>query len=598
MPTVPTYDSPQVTPNTLPQGRFAAPEMPDIADRQTQQMGEGLMQAGGAAGRIAADMQNTANKVRVDEANTSLVKQATALKIEAMSLQGKNALERPDGQALPDEYSKKLQQSIDEIESGLGNDAQRAAFRQQASALGIRLYGTLSEYMVQQQGKYREEVWDGKASAAVQRGTLLYGDASERAAAASDINAVVDDMKAANGWDAGEAEKQRIAMLTPLHAGITKALLQAGDAQGAKAYYDEHSAEMTLQSRAALQDALKGGIDLQTAMAHADSIWGEIGPKSANDPVNIFDMEQRMRADLSGNPDALTKGIAELRSRAAAFNAQQSEQKAQAVSSVWKLHDSGIPLSRIQQSDAWLALTGNEQHSIIQGIESEAATQASRAASNSARQLSDMQRGEKLAFLKNGDEFLTATDPDVLAKMSRAQVEAMRSKFGMEATQHLLSKWDALQQPGKLPEARMDAQDFNQVADSLGLHPYAKGQDEDAKRKLGTLQFRVEQLIDSTQQQVKRPLTRDEKMTLMRTEMAKTVTVPGWLSDSQVPVIQLDAAQAANVSVPASDRAQIVQALQAKYKQNPANPLYAPTEANVKRLYLMGKSRAGALVGQ
>ena len=72
--------------------------------------------------------------------------------------------------------------------------------------------------------------------------------------------------------------------------------------------------------------------------------------------------------------------------------------------------------------------------------------------------------------------------------------------------------------------------------------------------------------------------------------------MPGFFSNSQVPVIQLNADDAARVVVPPTDRAQIAQALQTMYANDPKNPAYAPTEANMRRLYLMRQSRAAALI--
>ena len=46
MPRVPTYDSFQATPNTLPQTRMTMPEMPDVAGQQAQQMGRAMMAGG------------------------------------------------------------------------------------------------------------------------------------------------------------------------------------------------------------------------------------------------------------------------------------------------------------------------------------------------------------------------------------------------------------------------------------------------------------------------------------------------------------------------------------------------------------------------
>lgn len=64
MPRDPTYDSLQATPSATPMSHFDAPTLPDVAGRQAQQIGQGMMQAGEAVGRIATDMQYEANVLR------------------------------------------------------------------------------------------------------------------------------------------------------------------------------------------------------------------------------------------------------------------------------------------------------------------------------------------------------------------------------------------------------------------------------------------------------------------------------------------------------------------------------------------------------
>ena len=48
--------------------------------------------------------------------------------------------------------------------------------------------------------------------------------------------------------------------------------------------------------------------------------------------------------------------------------------------------------------------------------------------------------------------------------------------------------------------------------------------------------------------------------------------------------------------MPAPDTRALEAALAAMRAQQPNNPMYAPTDENVRRLYLMSKSRAGALI--
>jgi hypothetical protein len=180
--------------------------------------------------------------------------------------------------------------------------------------------------------------------------------------------------------------------------------------------------------------------------------------------------------------------------------------------------------------------------------------------------------------------------------MSRNEVQALRPTFGMEATEHLLNKWEAIQKPRGQTEARIDTEDFNRIADDLGLKPYAPNKTEAGKKALGDLKYRVEKLIDQEQSVKKGALTREEKGELMRKEMARTVTVDGFFSDSTVPVIQLSARDAAKVVVPPAEKAQIAEALRVAYQRDPTNPRYAPTEENMRRLYLMKQSPAAGLI--
>lgn len=606
MPTIPDYSLPQVQQRAAPAQQFTIPQSPDIGGQQAQELSRGLMKTGSTAAAIGADMQMQANAARHDDAVNQLVDAGTKLRLEALQLKGRNALERPDGKALPDEYGEKLGQIRQQIAAGLGNDAQRAAFGRTADRYLTQFKGSLSSHMLQQQEAFADDTYKGTVETAANQGALLYGDPQTRQESYDTIRRAVEIQAQRKGWDDKTRDDELQHAVSPMHLGIMQSMIKGGRAADAKAYYDEHSSDMTIQARAGIQGALQSAVAAQKSDGVVGDVWGQIGPRTANDPVKLFDMEAVLREKLHDDPDTLKVAVADLRQRAQAFNAQQAEMKAGNTAAVWNLVDSGASLSAVQKSDAWLAMSGTEQHEILKAMdaeaytrESRAAARASRAASDASRQLSQMQVSEKMEYMRNGDKYLTATDPAVLKNMSRAQVEALRTDFGMEPTQHLLQKWDELKNPGKLVEARMDQEDFNSIADQMGLHPFKiKEGDEAGKRALGTLKFRMEQMIDAEQSKLGKPMARQEKMDLMRREMARTVAVDhGWFSrEKQVPVVSLTDDQAKDLVIPDDARKQIVAALRTKYQQNPNNPNFAPTEANVRRLFLLNASPAGAFV--
>lgn len=201
MPRVPTYDSFQAAPNTLQPVQLTMPAMPDVAGQQAQQMGRAMQHAGDAASRIALDMAQQANQLRIDDGMNQLVKARTDLTIEAMQLKGRNALERPDGKSLPDEYGEKLKSFVDSIGSGLGNDAQRQEFALQASRLQQHFYGTLSSHMLEQQGVYRAQTQNATIETAVDQAARLGPDEGAFQQSLGAIRSTVFQQTAESGGD-------------------------------------------------------------------------------------------------------------------------------------------------------------------------------------------------------------------------------------------------------------------------------------------------------------------------------------------------------------------------------------------------------------
>ncbi len=599
MPKVPTYDTFQAGVSGLPNVQVRAPDMPDVAGQQTQQMGQALTRAGDAAGRIAQDMFNDANQVRITAAMNQAVKARTDLQVQALQLRGKDALERPGGKSLPDEFNEKLDEHIRGISQGLGNDEQRRIFGMQAGQLGAQFFGALSTHMVAQQDEYKTSTIKGTIETAQDQAALLWGDAAMRQQSRDAIAAAVGDLAKLKGW--GDNDKMREAALvdalSPMHQGVMSGLIKAGRAAEAKSYYESNSAEMTLQARSTMQSAIKDANDTQTAEGAADAVWGEIGPKTSNEAVRIFDMDAKMRERLKDNPDALKLGLAALHQRAQAFNTQQAETNAAGVNSVFKLIDSGTPMSQVMRSDAWLALPDIKRHEIRKSIEAQSLVRTQHAAAREQMKLAELQRTDALALRNNADAYLIYSDPAVLSQMSRTQVQALRTTFGFDAVQTLVGRWDTLQKADGKLEAQIDTDTFNQVASDMGLKPFEQHKSDDDRKQLGALKYRIEKLIEVAQTSKKAALTRTEKEELVRGEMARTVTLHNWFSPNKdVPVIALKPAQVGDVMVPAADRAQIVEALKVMYQRQPSNPLYAPTDDNVRRLYLMNKSKAGGLI--
>ena len=171
MPKVPTYDSFQATPNTLPQSFAKAPDVLVDPGQSSKEMGAMLTHAGDAFGKIVQDMHATANQLRLDDATNQLREGARKLQFDKdvgyTNLKGKAALDRPGGLSLSDEYGGKLQEHVDQIAATLGNDQQREAFAHFSGGFVQGFKSNISAHEVKEFTDYGLSVSDG-----IQKGAI------------------------------------------------------------------------------------------------------------------------------------------------------------------------------------------------------------------------------------------------------------------------------------------------------------------------------------------------------------------------------------------------------------------------------------------
>lgn len=272
MPTVPRYDNFQVGLQPGGTGRFSPPQGPQadaIGARQLQDLGQAVQGAAHGLARIQLDMQNEANELRVTDGMNQAVQARTEAQLAAMQIKGRDALERADGKSLVDESGAALQQRLDAIRDGLGNDAQKLAFKMQADRLLGQFRGAVAEHTVREYQAHQDEVDRSTVEVAQNQKALLWGDVAMRKQSDAATAAAVGRIAARKGWDDKQRQAALIEAATPGHLGVLKGMLNAGDAKSAAAYLSENSAGMTIQGRAQAQEMTRlGGLrqDEQNAL--------------------------------------------------------------------------------------------------------------------------------------------------------------------------------------------------------------------------------------------------------------------------------------------------------------------------------------------
>jgi soluble lytic murein transglycosylase len=255
MPRVPTYDSFQAQPSALPRVRLTSPEMPNTAGAEAQQLGRALSDIGQTIGQVAlherrlqVEKQREADQLRADDALNQVRQEALHLTHDRVvgfaNLRGVNALERPDGKRLSQEYSERLRKRIDEIGATLGNEDQRRAFRLGANDVVTSLVG---EATLHESRQYREHAAATSIAILDTAGREIALNPNNRAIVDSAVLRIDADVRRraqlegqSADWVAAETRKQT----STAHAKGVASLLDANDPVAAAKYLDDYAGQM------------------------------------------------------------------------------------------------------------------------------------------------------------------------------------------------------------------------------------------------------------------------------------------------------------------------------------------------------------------
>lgn len=285
MPRVPTYDSFQATPNTLPQARLTMPEMPDVAGQQAQQMGRAMMTGGQGIGQVALDMQQQANQLRVDDALNRAKETALKLTYDKdvgfTNLKGINALERPDGKPLADEYADTLKRSIDEIGGTLGNDAQRQAFALRSNDILTAMRGNAIQHEAQEFKTYALSTSEGIQSTALREIGLNWNNPDTVNSAVERIRAETYRQAQLLGKSAEWQDAQARKLTSNAHKIAMLSALEQNDPTYADAYLKKYSGQMDADDILAVRGHITKEVDARVGVGAAGEVIRQMQPRIA-----------------------------------------------------------------------------------------------------------------------------------------------------------------------------------------------------------------------------------------------------------------------------------------------------------------------------
>lgn len=254
---VPTYDNFQVSPTVEPSPGMTAPTMPDIAGRQMQEQGQAMQHAAAGMGRIAVDIQQEANQLRVLKASNEAKEQMFNLLYDkdngAFNQKGWNALNRPSGKDLSVEYTERFDAVTGQIAESLGNDAQRMAFRQHADSMRTQMMGETQRHLASEFKTFKVSELDGSVGTAKREISLVgaSGNISTLPDGTNNLDNAIARITAATkekarmlGLSQEQADVAARKEISDAHALAIGGAMEAGKSGYAISYFEKYRGQM------------------------------------------------------------------------------------------------------------------------------------------------------------------------------------------------------------------------------------------------------------------------------------------------------------------------------------------------------------------
>lgn len=231
------------------------------------------------------------------------------------------------------------------------------------------------------------------------------------------------------------------------------------------------------------------------------------------DPARL---ERELNAQLP--PKLAKKYLAEYREQARLREQAEKQAKAEQYNSALEIAERATDTNAIPKS-LWLSLSPTERQRLQSFVRSKR-----------NGDYSDMEEKARPLYYQ-------FSDPLVLGKMTREQVQALTGEFPPNMVSTLLGKWDSLNKAkseGKLKDQKVEKEYFNYlVKDVFGYDNTSKN-----KEKIGNIKFNFDSAVLDAQRNLGRDLTQQEQREIMeRYAAVQYVAKSGLFSNTKESVL-------------------------------------------------------------
>ena len=543
---IPVYSGPTVAPTITQAPRVS----PGMAQNNLGALAEGVR---GAVSDIAK-AQMEADNLRIQDAFTPFKTDVNAIILEAEQVKAKNVL---DPQAFGGKENQKyLDRYNERFEETKAKHAAKLTPRQQEAfnKVAEREKGLLLERLQRHEAGQIEMANLDNFKA---RDILLQQTLSTLAVKDGQIDGAflktnladrLDNITRWAKYQGLDPEPLKAQAKAGTHTSVILALQAANNPKGAEAYFGLVKDELDQRTRLDLDAQIKEDIRANDATLKVVDAWTNLGPKKPGEQVDEQALMDYGAKAFANDREAKAIYNQELALKISSYERDYRRVLNEGEAAFWNAVEGGT-LSTFLKSPEWKPYTakdyGTFRRELFQRLEA-------------YRQ--EKQGNPNLA----GDQLIRyyemRQNPDVLSRLSPAEIGKLRPQLG-PYTDDLLKYWEAIRQPGKLPNARVDAEDLRVSALDAGLNPFSTSKDD--KERMVRFQESVETQVYSAQEKLKRPLTREEKRKIVKDTAALVPFVKKGIFGESVkekPRFEMQAAE--DFRVPGKDEGKVRQYLE------------------------------------
>lgn len=273
MPTVRRYDGEQLEqrPVAGPRVSVDAPAEAFGGGQSQQRLSESIRGLNAEATNMIIKEKNYADQVVVLDSDNKMADVERKLMHDpntgALNKRGKDAF------GTPDTVNAEFMKAAQEVEKGLNNENQKAAFRRQVQSRQLNINKQLDDHVARESRAYDDAVTEASIENEINEAGMNYSDPVRVAMSLENQRMKIIDKARRNGLPDEWTQDAVGKSFSKTHSLIINQMLSNGDDTSASEYYKENKDEILPSDRDALEKSIYEGQLLGEAQRGADEIF-------------------------------------------------------------------------------------------------------------------------------------------------------------------------------------------------------------------------------------------------------------------------------------------------------------------------------------